>query len=407
LFIINHRRFGVFSRIFDKNMIKLTPAHSAARVSDQDLIKEAQFWQKLVNFVTRAKPAAKKVVQSTTKAKQPLISPATTVAKEFEGTMFKLHPDAINMHPDEVINMATKNTPDFLASHVKRRAGHVIVDPAHPFDIMRFGEGGKPIEHLQKWYEADPGYVSKYLHLYIPKHMEISPQHLAELQIVRSGPLGIDKYIQIGGHKFVKPLLIVEGLEKPIEINAQNAKRLAAVLKAKFPNVRIGIVEGAESSVPSRGIVSSLIFGSRPLRTMEERIAHKGWPGVITGAWQLSPASREFLMKLKQGRLSEITPGEYFTHGLIDIGLGRLMPAGMIGGGIVHALKPGTSPEERRSRIADAVKAGLWPVMYPLPLPAFMYLDAAIGKLLGGNPTLSQVPGAQEAVENLASNVNY
>jgi len=388
-------------------MIKLTPAHSLTNRSNQDLIKEAQLWQKVVNFFTRAKPMAEKAVQSASKAKQPLISPATTVAREFEGTMFKLHPDAINMHPDEVINMATKNTPDFLASHVKQRAGHVIIDPAHPFDVMKFGEGGKPIEHLQKWHAADPGYVSNHLHLYVPKHMEINPQHLSELQVAKTGPLGIDKYLQIGGHKFVKPLLIVEGLEKPIEINAKNAKNIAAVLRAKFPNVRIGIVEGAESPVPTRGIASSMIFGSRPLRTMEERIAHKGWPGVITGAWQLSPASREFLTKLKQGRLSEITPGEYFNQGLIDIGLGRLMPAGMIGSGIVHAVKPGTSPEERRSRLADAAKAGLWPVMYPLPLPAFMYLDTAIGKMLGGNPTLSQVPGAQEAAENLANNVNY
>ena len=374
-------------------MIRLSPSSKKPMLSRHrmhkkgglfDVIKRItpSFLRKRVGAAVSAQPVRKKILsESAEHIKVPQLKDVLFKVEDIDEAI--KHQDPLGLVKE--IKKDVKPVPGIHDKHTK----FVLYDPKHPFDVHPVS-----IEDIDLLQKQNPGYLRRTLHVYTPQEITISHTDLDKA--VFPGKLNIfgTGETKIGNKIFNKPIAVFDDLGVYTEITPNNVDRVKALAAKRGTKIRI--VEGAESPIKSPGTIASMFFtGQRPIQTISHRIQHGGIPSVVTSAWSLSPSSKLYWEKIRSGQLADVPISTHLTHGFLDIGLGRILPLYLSGKALGTAMKPGTTPEERKKQLKFLLFNALMPTMYTMPLPVWSLYSRAFES----NPEQAQqavqaVPGS-------------
>ncbi|MEM4206060.1 MAG: hypothetical protein QXQ43_02130 [Nitrososphaerota archaeon] len=361
------------------------------------MVKHANVIKKIFGAMSGGKGALQKVEAL---AKPKILSkelPHVSVP-ELKQSLLKVEnlEEALKKHKNlhELVGEEIKAIDPNLKDIYKKHTRFVIYDPAHPFDIHNVS-----VEDIKSLAETNPEYLKKTLHVYTPRDISLTHDELDKIVFPPRFSLFRPSEVIVKGTRFSKPVAVVEGFKGYVEITPQNLAKIKELARKRGASVRI--VEAGETPFRQIGTLKGMFLtGFRPLETTYHRYRYGGLPSVLTSAWSLSPTTRMYLEKIKAGRFAEIPVGEHLTLGLMDIGLGRVLPLYLGTSALASAISPSASPEERKNKVKFSLFNLLSPMMYPFSLPAWSLYT----KMFDVNPISAAGLGQEAGAEG---DINY
>ncbi|MEO0271517.1 MAG: hypothetical protein ABIM30_00285 [candidate division WOR-3 bacterium] len=367
------------------------------RRNQAEMIKHANIIKKIFGAISKGKGALQKAEAL---AKPKILSkelPHVSVP-ELKQSLLKVEnlEEALKKHKNlhELVGEEIKAIDPNLKDIYKKHTRFVIYDPAHPFDIHTVST-----EDIKSLAETNPEYLKKTLHVYTPRDISLTHNELDKIVFPQKFSLFGPPEVIVKGTRFTKPVAVVEGFKGYVEITPQNLAKIKELAKRHGASIRI--VEAGETPFGHIGTLKGVFLtGFRPLETTYHRYRYGGLPSVLTSAWSLSPATKMYLEKIKAGRFAEIPFGDHLSAGLMDIGLGRILPLYLGTSALASAMSPSTSAEERKNKLKFSLFNLLSPIMYPFSIPVW----SLYGKMFDVSPDSAIGRGQEAGAER---DINY